>query len=326
MGGSVRGTHAEWRGVVMTRVAVTGSDGFIGRHVVRDLETRRGIDIVRVVRPGAARQERQHLRTVELDVHSADSGLFEVIGRPDVVIHLAWADVRGGSAHFQRSSHLESELPAQVRFTRALADSGLTRLVAAGTCQEYGLCHGPISESTPLKPRTPYSRAKAELLDRISSMCAETGMGLLWTRLFYLFGSGQPERSLYGGLMAAIHRGDPTYPMSHGAQLRDYLPVVTAARILCDLALSEGVTGAVNVGNGRPDSVRSLVESWIAEAGSAIEPDLGALPVADYESPAFWADTELLETHLAGASAMPKEAHIPYSRASTTSRDAEAAY
>ena len=48
--------------------------------------------------------------------------------------------------------------------------------------------------------------------------------------------------------------------------------------------------GSINLGSGRPVSVRSLVTAWIAQNGWNITPKYGELPYPDYEPMAFWGD------------------------------------
>ena len=113
---------------------------------------------------------------------------------------------------------------------------------------------------------------------------------------------GNPETSLYSLLQDAIRRGSRLFDMSGGDQVRDFLPIDEAARLIIDAALLKGNTGTLNVCSGEPKLVRSLVKSWIDESGSRITMNLGRLPyTADNEPMAFWGSRAKLDTLLGGA-------------------------
>ena len=90
-------------------------------------------------------------------------------------------------------------------------------------------------------------------------------------------------------------RGDATFDMSGGEQLRDYLPVEEAAADLVALALNGGDNGVVNVCSGQPISVRELAEGVVRNHGSTISLNLGHFPYPEYEPMAFWGDRTKLD-------------------------------
>ena len=191
--------------------------------------------------------------------------------------------------------HFESELPAQYRFLRALVDGGLARLVVTGTCYEYGMASGELVESQTVQPANPYAHAKNVLRQQLEYLRASCGsFALTWARLFYMYGNGQASTSLYPQLVAALRRGDATFAMSRGEQLRDFLPVEEMARLLIDVALAPTADGIVNICSGTPVSVRRLVEQWIAQSGRDIALELGRYRYPDYEPLAFWGSTQRL--------------------------------
>lgn len=268
------------------KVAVTGARGFVGRHVLAELE-RRDIEVVASARPGSARRDGPsgaRVRWIEADIHEAGQDCFDTFGRPDVMIHLAW----GGLPNYRSLHHFESELPAHYAFLARMVRAGLPALVCTGTCFEYGLQSGPLTAATETRPGNAYGLAKDTLRKQLQQLQATHPFALSWARLFYLYGEGQPESSLLPMLRRAVAAGDAKFSMSGGEQLRDYLPVGDVARCLVDLALNPRDRGPLNVCSGRPMSVRRLVERWIAENGWSIALDLGKLPYPDYEPLAFW--------------------------------------
>jgi dTDP-6-deoxy-L-talose 4-dehydrogenase (NAD+) len=272
----------------MTSIAVTGASGFIGRHVLAALAAR-DVDVVAHARtprsePGATRR-----RWVGFALADSPSAAFDWLGRPDIVIHLAWE----GLPNYLSPRHVEVELPLQLGFLHGLAAAGLKRLVVAGTCFEYGMQTGRLHEDM-AQPSNPYGAAKDALRRELESLSKQSPLDLRWLRLFYLYGEGQSPTSLYSLFRAAVARGDRRFDMSPGDQTRDFMAIPDAAAAIVDVALADRAPGIVNVCSGAPCTVRELVERWRREMGSSIELNPGALGYPSYEPFAFWGDNSRL--------------------------------
>lgn len=279
----------------MMKVAVTGANGFIGRYVTAEL-AKYPVEIILVVRQVTPQSiETEKLKIVELDIYKAPSNVFEILGSPDVLIHLAW----GGLPNYKSLHHFEQDLPLQYQFLIRLVKSGIKSLVIAGTCFEYGMHSGPLNESIFPHPTNPYGFAKHTLHQQLLYLQNMTPFSLTWARLFYLYGYGQAENSLFSQLCKAVKQGEKIFNMSGGEQLRDYLPINDVAKYLVSLALMKENFGAVNICSGKPVSVRKLVESWIIDNNWDIRLNLGYYPYPDYEPLAFWGDCSKLERHMA---------------------------
>jgi nucleoside-diphosphate-sugar epimerase len=272
-------------------VAVTGASGFVGRHVLVELE-RRSVAANVVLRPSsvvASPLLAKHTATW-IDLRNPPPNSFELIGSPDVMIHLAW----GGLPNYKSREHFEQELPAQYRFLKGLVESGLKNLVVTGTCFEYGMQSGPLREDMETRPANPYGLAKDTLRRQLDYLKSDQSFTLTWARLFYLYGDGQAENSLLPQLKGAVERGDKVFNMSGGEQLRDYLPITEVAKYLVSLAMGRRDNGVVNVCSGKPISVRKLAECWIKENDWPIKLNLGHYPYPDYEPMAFWGERQKL--------------------------------
>lgn len=285
----------------MLRILVTGAGGFIGQRLLAALAPL-GHTVMAAVRDPqaflAAHGEGLAARVFRLDLtaHGLEpKALFASLGSPDVLMHLAW----GGLPHYRSPSHFETEAPSHYAFLKAMVQGGLRRLAATGTCLEYGLASGPLAETLPACPVTAYGLGKDILRRQLELLAMTSPFELLWCRLFYMYGLGQGAGSLYSLLRQAALRGDAEFPMSGGEQLRDYLPVEAVAQRLAKVSLLPEATGILNICSGRPVSIRSLVEQWIAAGNWRIEPRLGRYPYPDYEPIAFWGDAARLEAFLA---------------------------
>ena len=282
------------------RVAVTGGSGFLGRHLLAELEAR-GIPTSVLSRTPDVPAHMAGKEIVVCDIASPPADLYERLGSPDVLIHLAW----GGLPNYRSLHHVNDELPRQYHFLRTLVLGGLRDIVGAGTCFEYGMAYGPLSEDAPSRPDNPYGYAKNALREQLGLVQSECNFSLTWVRLFYMYGEGQGSGSLWAQFNAALKAGATKFPMSGGEQLRDYLPVREIVRTMTDLAQTGGNKGIVNICAGKPISVRSLVEAWIAEGGRRIELQRGVFAYPDYEPFAFWGDRTKLDALLARARSQP---------------------
>ena len=273
------------------KVAVTGAGGFIGRHVLAELE-RRSVVATAVVRPSSSTSPSlaKHA-TARIDLQNPPPNAFELMGSPDVLIHLAW----GGLPNYKSLHHFEQELPAQYRFLKGLVESGLKNLVVTGTCFEYGMQSGPLREEMETRPTNPYGCAKDTLRRQLEYLKRDQSFTLTWARLFYVYGDGQAKNSLLPQLKGAVERGDKVFNMSGGEQLRDYLPITEVAKCLVSLAMGNRDNGIVNICSGKPMSVRKLVEGWIKENDWSIDLNLGYYTYPDYEPMAFWGERHKLD-------------------------------
>jgi nucleoside-diphosphate-sugar epimerase len=292
MGRPLRDSDTAPYGVLM-HVAVTGATGFIGRNVVPEL-LRGGHKVTAVVRPGAAERAVAELgsgvSTVEYDLSGPHGDPYAALGSPDVCVHLAW----GSLADFRHFDHVERELPQHLAFLAVLVRTGLPRLVVTGTCLEYGLQSGALHEDLPTNPVTAYGLAKDSLRRALELLQNEASFELVWARLFYVHSESRVRRTLLTQLAEAVERGDASFPMSAGEQLRDYLSADEQAALLAALATAQGNAGVVNVCSGQPISVRRLVEEWLARRNCTIALDLGKYSIPDYEPLAFWGNASRL--------------------------------
>lgn len=270
------------------KVAVTGATGFIGRHVLAELADV-GAEVVPVSRTSTNLQG-----VIQMDIGTPPANPYGALGYPDVMIHLAWS----GLPNYRSPHHVETELPQQFSFLSALVDGGLPSLLVTGTCFEYGMKNGMLSEDMETRPENPYGCAKDLLRQKLQLLQRHKSFALTWARLFYTFGEGQPANSLYPQLKAALKRGDPTFQMSAGQQVRDYLPVRQIARYIVALALSGKDIQVVNIASGQPISVLELVQKWLSENNQTIALDLGYYPYPDYEPMAFWGANKRLHAAL----------------------------
>lgn len=268
------------------RVMVTGATGFVGRHVVNELLVR-GHSVVAIARNIKRAREMPWFDRVEFiqcDLHEGFKSLFQPERLPNVIVHLAWP----GLPNYRDFFHISKNLPADLAFLEAAVKSGVPHLLVAGTCLEYGMQYGPLTEETKTYPSTPYGFAKDALRKALQLLQKERPFTLQWMRLFYMYGEGQNKNSLLAQLDCAIDDGLPVFDMSAGDQLRDYLPIQKVAENFVLALENPQAVGVINCCSGKPISVLDLVKQRCETKASNIKLNRGHYPYPDYEPMAFW--------------------------------------
>jgi nucleoside-diphosphate-sugar epimerase len=268
------------------KVVITGGNGYIGGYVIKEL-SKYNIDIVAITRDKSlAQSKKSNVKYVYMDIASPPSEVMNYLDNPEILIHLAW----GGLPHYNSPYHYEIELPLQYKFLKQIILEGIESVFITGTCLEYGMKYGPLSPELNTSPVTSYGLAKDLLRKELLQLKLEKEFKITWARLFYMYGEGQGDGSLYSQFISAVDRGDKEFNMSKGDQLRDYLHVTDVAKKIVNLAIFQNNIGNINICSGNPISIRSLVEKWLEERSYEMKLNFGSFSYAEYEPMAFWGE------------------------------------
>ena len=162
--------------------------------------------------------------------------------------------------------------------------------MTAGVCHEF---------ETPVRPTTLYGKCKNELREWSEVFGQENGVNVAWARLFFLYGPREHPARLVPSVARALLAGTPA-ECSSGTQQRDFLHTADLADALVSLVQSN-ITGPVNVGTGKPFSVRHVIELVALDCGRPDLVRLGVRPTSPTEPPLLVADvTRLREKNSGG--------------------------
>ncbi|MGP4048925.1 UDP-glucose 4-epimerase GalE [Streptomyces sp. 2A115] len=279
-------------------VLVTGGAGFIGSHACVELLDH-GFEVIAVDNYSNstpqvyARVERIAGRFVgavyELDIRDRPT-LSAVFDRHsvDAVVHFAAHKATGESTRMP-VEYYDTNVGGTTALLRTMHEHGVHQLVFSSSCTVYGDAgHGPLDETTPPRPTSPYAASKWICEQILADVChRHPEYTVLCLRYFNPAGAhpsgllgedprGTPENLMPYVAQVAVGRREQLrvfgtdYPTPDGTAIRDYLHVmdtVEAHRVALD-HLDDGPGMRVyNLGTGKGSSVLDVVAAFSDACG-----------------------------------------------------------
>jgi UDP-glucuronate 4-epimerase len=279
------GASANPCGGRLGRVVVTGSSGFLGRHVAAAL-SRAGDAVVGLDRrpPGRDGSSAAAWETRPLDlVQQAVAPLLEGVS---VVFHFAGAAGVRDSWGGRFAAYLGANVLATQRLLEACERAGVPRLVFASSSSVYGQAPWlPAHEDSPACPASPYGVTKlaAERLTLAYAHRPGARTSVVALRYFTVYGPDQRPDMLVGRLLRAAVTGEPAPLYGDGSQRRDFTYVDDAVNATIAAAHVLGRAEVVNVGTGVSTSIRDLVDLVAEVSGRPVPLRAAADQVGDVE-------------------------------------------
>ena len=273
---------------------ISGGNGVIGQALI-PLLLDEGVKLTSIIRPNSIiKIKHQNLSYISQGICLKNSIDAEVFSRFDCFIDLAWEDVR----NINSQKHLDFNLIAHKDFISKIVDLGVTNIFVLGSCYEYGLQQGQLSESDDLIPVTNYGKAKKLLLHHLMDLVNCKQCNLIWGRLFYIYGPGQPADTFYGQLEDSISKNASVFEIQSANKSLDYLKLSEAVKSIFKLIINFQNYGVINICSGNPTSLQDLAQSIISELESNIDVKVMNQKTRKHEPNTFWGDASYLHSIL----------------------------
>ena len=257
------------------RVLVTGAAGFVGGHLVRELEAHGHVVATTDAVPAAAMPD---CRVVDLRDRDALRALVRET-RPDACVHLgAISFVPDGDKN--PSDLLTINIAGTVNLAEAIrTEAPACRLLFVSTAQVYGpvtsirAANVPIRENAPLLPLSMYAISKAAAEHAVCAFGAAHGMETLVARPANHTGPGQSPKfvavSFARQILAAKAGEVDEIRVGNLESVRDFTDVRDVVRAY-RLILEHGQNGmAYNITANERVAIRDLLDRLMALAGAS---------------------------------------------------------
>ena len=285
----------------MSKVLITGADGFIGSHLTEAL-VRAGHNVRAFVlynsfgswgwldHCGADVQGQFEIFAGDVrDPH----GVREAMTGCDAVLHLA-ALIAIPYSYHSPDTYVGTNINGTLNILQAARATGVKRVIHTSTSEVYGTARFvPMTEAHPLQGQSPYSATKIAADQLAYSFYASFGLPVVIVRPFNTYGSRQSARAVIPTIIAQIASGQRQIKLGAISPTRDFSYVQdTVAGFIAALNSEQGAGEVVNFGSNFEisigDTVRLIAETMNAEI--EIITDEARIRPENSEVVRLWAD------------------------------------
>ena len=266
----------------MTKVLVTGADGFIGSHLTERLVAD-GYDVRALalynsfgswgwldkLAPAVIRK----IEVVTGDVRDA-ACMREAVKGCDIVFHLA-ALIAIPYSYRAPESYIDTNVKGTLNVLQAAQEEGVSRIIHTSTSEVYGTAVSvPIGEDHRLSAQSPYAASKIAADQLALSFHCSFGTPVTVLRPFNTFGPRQSVRAVIPTVIAQIAGGARTVNLGALHPTRDFSFVedtvggfVAAARADLDRIAGRVINTGSNFEIAIGDLAKLIAECMGAEIG-----------------------------------------------------------
>ncbi len=262
----------------MSKVLVTGSDGFIGSHLVEEL-VKKGYEVRAFVYYNSfntwgwldtmPEDIMKHVEVFAGDVRDPN-GVRTAMKGCDAVFHLA-ALIAIPYSYHSPDAYVDTNIKGTLNILQAARDLGTSRVLVTSTSEVYGTAqYVPIDELHPYQGQSPYSATKIGADRLAESFYRSFDLPVTIVRPFNTFGPRQSARAVIPTIITQLLAGKQEIKLGSLTPTRDFNYVKDTANGFIAMYESDKTIGQeINIATQKEISIGQLAEELIRQINPA---------------------------------------------------------
>jgi NAD dependent epimerase/dehydratase len=254
------------------KVLVTGSDGFIGSHLVEELVSQ-GFTVKAFCYYNSFNSwgwldnfPKETLDKIEIftgdirDYHGVETAMEGC----DTVYHLA-ALIAIPYSYYSPGSYIDTNVTGTMNIVQAAKKLKVSRVLVTSTSEVYGTAqYIPIDEKHPKQPQSPYSASKIGADCIAESFYRSFDTPITIVRPFNTFGPRQSARAIIPTIITQLLNGIEEIKLGDLTPTRDLLFVKDTAKAFIEIAKSKELIGEhCNIATNSEVSMQEIADTLI---------------------------------------------------------------
>ena len=258
----------------MSKVLVTGSDGFIGSHLVEEL-VKKGYEVRAFVYYNSfnnwgwldtmPEDIMKHVEVFAGDVRDPN-GVRTAMKGCDAVFHLA-ALIAIPYSYHSPDAYVDTNIKGTLNILQAARDLGTKRVLVTSTSEVYGTAqYVPIDEKHPYQGQSPYSATKIGADRLAESFYRSFDLPVTIVRPFNTFGPRQSARAVIPTIITQLLAGKEEIKLGSLTPTRDFNYVKDTAHGFIAMYESDKTIGQeINIATQKEITIGQLAEELIRQ-------------------------------------------------------------
>jgi len=249
------------------KILITGSDGFIGSHLVeRFLKERCKIKAFVFYNSFNSwgwldTLPKEYLNKIEIisgdirDSYVVRSAVKDM----DIICHLA-ALIGIPYSYVAPENYIDTNVKGTLNIIQAAKDYNIKKVIITSTSETYGSAqYVPIDEKHPYQPQSPYSASKIAADNIAMSFFYSFNLPVSIIRPFNVYGPRQSARAVIPTIIIQILNEKSEIELGNLTPIRDFTYVKDTCEAFVKMCKKDNIDGEIiNIGNSKEISIQDL--------------------------------------------------------------------